>query len=212
MDSNTKNKYSQKREEIEKFVSSRINYLKHSKAALAKLRRGIGKPLGELPQLMGYILPEKNFFNSEQIENRLNMALYTTFTLYALNQQGKFNEVEANDECTDSSKNTNGNSLIKRNNLGRATRLLIIRNPENEEALTRRFNKVLTANSMEELATHARGIINLLRRDNIPLYYPRFAYDLYLFQNEDRRRSVILDWGRGFYQYSKIEKEVEKND
>ena len=45
--------------DIVRFVQGIIQQLFHSKAALAQLRRGIGKEPGELPNLLGFVLPSE---------------------------------------------------------------------------------------------------------------------------------------------------------
>ena len=66
----------------------------------------------------------------------------------------------------------------------------------------------MTANSLEELATHVRSLIGLMKQHNIMLDYPLFAVALYRFQQPEARRSVVLDWGKDYY----MGKERETND
>ena len=59
------------------------------RAALAELRRGVGKKPGDIPQLWGYFLqdmPEEFFGNKEP--SKAEWAIYTALTLFALHQQG----------------------------------------------------------------------------------------------------------------------------
>lgn len=174
------------RDEFIKSVSAQCYKLFGDKAALAKLRRGIGKKMGERPELLAYVLLD-NEAKSEKL-TATEQAVYTALTLYALHQQGQ-------------SRIMHDNRLDAKNNryvsFGAAVKKLV--NENNAKALQRRFVQVATASSLEELAVHARSLINMLNKNGIALNYGQFAYDLYRFQNEDKRREVLLSWGRDFY-------------
>ena len=43
--------------DLNRFIQKQVTKLWHSTAALAKLRRGIGKELGDVPILLEYVLP-----------------------------------------------------------------------------------------------------------------------------------------------------------
>lgn len=148
-----------------------------SKPAWAKLRRGVAKPLGEMPELMCYV-----FFDDLDTEKSFDQALYTALTLYAIHQQGRESNVN---------EGSQGKSF------GSAVKQLLTQ--ENENAIKRRFDKVLTAKDLDELATHARGLANLMRNSNVTLDYVKFVFDLYKFQNIDKRRKVVLSWGKDYY-------------
>ena len=93
-------------------------------------------------------------------------------------------------------------SISSRNSFGYAIRRLTqkMRDKDKSEAgVLRRFNKVLTAKDLTELAVHARGLIGMLRKEKISLDYPSFAIDLYWFQQSDMRRSTLLKWGKDYY-------------
>lgn len=169
--------------ELAKFVKGKVLEVFSSKAALAKLRRGVGKELGELPELMGY-----TFASNQETKPWEDKAIYTALTLYALHQQGtdKFmGGTSVNDEAK------------KYLSFGGAVRKLVTK--DNETAIKRRFDKVLTASDLTEVAVHARGLINLLRNAGIAFDYPGFAVDLVKFQFEDSRRAVIVKWGKDYY-------------
>lgn len=63
-----------------------------------------------------------------------------------------------------------------------------------------RFNAAGTAGSWEELTTHLRSLIQLLKRERLGFDYGRFADDLSRFQDPTRRDAVRLTWGRDFYR------------
>ncbi|HWQ76215.1 MAG TPA: type I-E CRISPR-associated protein Cse2/CasB, partial [Syntrophomonas sp.] len=166
-----------------------------SRAMLAKLRRGIGKQPGELPELFEILLggmPEEMYGKGDK-PSYAEWAIYTALTLFALHQQGKGKDrpmsVAGNPE-----ENVAGNSL------GAAVGYLVRRDKEREPAIKRRFDAVATANEFTELAHHARGLIQLLRAEDIPLDYPRFAEDLYWYQFDDVRNRIRLRWGKDYYR------------
>ena len=68
-----------------------------------------------------------------------------------------------------------------------------------ESSVLRRFNALATADSMPEVSHHLRVMIQLLRREGIPLDYPQLAEDLYQYQFVDGAPNVRLRWGRDLY-------------
>jgi CRISPR system Cascade subunit CasB len=171
---------------------------KHNdRASLAKLRRGLGKKPGHVPEVNDFILgvlstaPPSNRYEATRTE----WAAHITMTLFALHQQGK---------------HTSMNNV--KMPLGSAVRKLIFEKGESsEKSIKRRFDAVITSGSPEEVAHHLRGIIQLLRSEGMPISYPRLAEDLYWFQFPEYRDGVRLAWGREYYYY-KNEKDDEKNE
>lgn len=164
------------------------------RAALAELRRGVGKKPGDVPQLWGYFLqdmPEEFFGDKEP--SKAEWAVYTSLTLFALHQQGK-------DPKSDT-MNKEGYSF------GTAVNKLV-HNEDERERVARRFYAAATASSMDELSHHMRGIIQLLRGEGIPLDYPMLAADLYRYQFNSLVSNVRLKWGQDFYRI-KIEENKE---
>jgi CRISPR system Cascade subunit CasB len=174
------------------FMRGRIKGLFHSKAALAQLRRGIGREIGELPELLGFVLPTDEITSWADGEDMVEKATYTALTLYAFHQQGS-------DKCMSAGLEEKEAAVSYKNSFGHAVRNLVKSDQNMEAAVTRRFDKVLTAKDVTELAVHARGLIGLLKKENITLDYPSFAVDLYWFQQQDVRRKVLLKWGKDYY-------------
>ena len=157
------------------------------RAELAKLRRGIGHAPGELPELWGsFLLEMPESFQGRSAPSAAEWAVYLALTLYAMHQQGN-----------DRLMNCPGNTL------GRAVRQLAERNSAGQDwteaSVLRRFNALATADSMPEVSHHLRGMIQLLRREGIPLDYPQLAEDLYQYQFVDGAPNVRLRWGRDLY-------------
>ena len=174
-----------------------------SKAALAKLRRGIGKELGEIPELLEYILLDLPDEISESKDTeRAEMAIYSALTLFAFHQQGKkrFMGIEKTEDK-------------KRKSFGHAVRRLVQINPSNETAVKRRFDKILSSSDLKELSVHARGIIGLLKAADISLDYATFTEDLYHFQIPGWKRNVILRWAQDYFRTNNnTPKQGEEND
>lgn len=160
------------------------------RAELAELRRGIGHQPGELPALWGRLLeqlPENCWGKNGPSE--AEWAVYLALTLCALHQQGE-----------------SGLTMNQKDHpLGQAVRQLAEATTPNgsdwtESSVLRRFNALATADSMPEVAHHLRGMIQLLRREKIPLDYPQLAAELYQFQFPEGAAKVRLQWGRELYR------------
>jgi CRISPR system Cascade subunit CasB len=183
------------------FVKRKIEGLQESKnesavrATLARLRRGIGKAPGSIPELWDATLnglPEALLSNGN-VPSRGEWAVHTALTLYALHQQGK----DLKKQCMSR----------KGESLGVAVRKLIDPEKDNEEAVTRRLNAAATSDSFEEFTRHLRGLIELLKSKDIPFDYPTLTEDLYRFQFPDMRDGIRLRLGQDFYRIQKNEKQ-----
>ena len=161
------------------------------RAQLANLRRGIGRKPGDMPELWGMLfaeMPEEMLSQNGQ-PTREEWAIYTALTLYALHQQGS-KISEQNMHAAEKPENR----------LGRAVARLVKDEENDRERIARRFNAFATADDMLTAAHHLRGLIQLLRAEEIPLDYVHLAENLYDFQNPDFRPSVRLEWGQDFYE------------
>ncbi|QGT99545.1 hypothetical protein SYNTR_0952 [Candidatus Syntrophocurvum alkaliphilum] len=178
---------------VSNFVKYQISRLSGSsneaaaRATLAKLRRGIGNEPGSMPELWDITLNglDESLTSKDGAPTRGEWAVHTALTLYALHQQGA--DMQQNAMSKD--KNTLGTSLRK-----------LIKNEEDEIRVKRRFDAAATSDSLAEFSHHLRGLIQLLKSQDIPLDYPELAKDLYLFQFPEARDSVRLRWGREFYR------------
>lgn len=174
-------------------ISSLLSQAKSGNTkSLAELRRGIGKRPGDLPQLWGCFLedmPEQFYGDTEP--SRAEWAVYIALTMFAMHQQGKDPELQP--------MQTDGNSL------GIAM-LKLAEKWENRDRVAKRFNTIVTSESMEELSHHLRGAVHLLKGENIGLDYPQLAVDIFRFQNPNMVSNVRLRWGRDFYKKSSTNK------
>lgn len=127
-------------------------------------------------------LPEAQY---RRIENALHVAL----TQFAIHQQARPRSMHDPDVP-----------------FGRAIRKLAQTNAGDsdvhETPVYRRFTALALASTMTGLVTHARGLVTLLRSQEIPFDYGRFADDLYRFQVPGRRSGVQRRWGRDFHHLS----------
>ncbi len=163
------------------------------KAMLSHLRRGVGRIPGELPELWGMLLQDLplELQSKDGTPTPGEWAIYLALTLYALHQQSE-------------SANMNQHDV----SLGRAVRRLAEPNQEPEESPSfRRFQTLLTASDIQEIAHHLRGMIQLLRSEAIPLDYPKLAKDLYFLQFPSTAPQVRLLWGQDYYHNPKKDEE-----
>ena len=155
------------------------------RADLANLRRGIGKKPGELPQLWELLFRD---FPEELMSQNGNptweeWAVCGALTLYAMHQQGNDQKMHMDGQ-----------------RLGIAIGSLADGDEDHLKPVQRRFNAFATAKGMPECLHHLRGLIQLLRRDGIPLDYVELAGDLYVFQTPDGAARIRLQWGQDFYR------------
>lgn len=172
-------------------------------ANLARLRRGVGKKIEDSPESWAFVLaglPDELLSSSieEARATESEIAVHIALTLYAVHQQSS--TIDAN---------RHGISF------GTAIRSLVPPGDKDaEDRMIRRFNAVITSSGIEELAYHARGLVQLMRSAEPPIGfdYPMFAKDLYNFQFPDGRRSAILRWGQDFYRIDKPQDKKKEND
>ncbi len=173
-----------------------------SRAMLAKLRRGIGKQPGEMPELFEILLgdmPEELYGKGDD-PSYSEWAIYTSLTLFALHQQGKDHPMSISGKPETKDK---GNSL------GAAVGYLVKQDKDREPAIKRRFDATVTANDFTEFAYHARGMIQLLRAGDISLDYPHFAEELFWYQFNEKRNHIRLRWGEDYYRIAHPNAEKE---
>ncbi len=158
------------------------------RAQLATLRRGIGRKPGDMPDLWGLLfadMPEEMMSRTAE-PTAAEWAAYTALTLYATHQQGT--EINRQNMHTGQDAGRLGKAVAR-----------LVKNADDRERIARRFNAFATASDMTEAAHHLRGLIQLLRAEEIPLNYIRLAGDLYRFQNPEYAPDVRLSWGQDFY-------------
>lgn len=156
----------------------------YSRAVLSRLRRGVGKPVGALPDLLEFVVDPEDRRRSDDA-TREEIAAYTALTLYAVHQQSR----------------TKAPMHVRKTSFASAVGAMRRRpSGDDDEGVMRRFQALGTASTIEELTQHARGLVTLLRGAERGVDYGRFASDLVRFQNPRTADSVRLEWGRDFYR------------
>jgi CRISPR system Cascade subunit CasB len=191
------------RERVAELAAARITALQRgylddqsqAVAALARLRRGAGRPTGQLPDLWALIdtgplhtTPDgaRPLGESELVraEDALNVAL----TLYALHQQSRRTGMHQADRP--------GRSR----GLGAAVRRMMTPG-EIDGPVHKRLVRAGTAPDLTVLAQRLRDIVVLLRREDIPLDYGLLAGQLYTWQWPGGADTVRRQWGRSFHAW-----------
>lgn len=160
-----------------------------SSAALAELRRGLGKTPGILPGLWEWTLeglPDELRSRTGHPTNA-EWAIHISMTLYAFHQQGRSLVVE----------NMNRGKM----SLGSAVSLLAGNQQEDRDRYQKKLEILTKTDSIEMMAALLRQIVSQLRSSSIPLDYPALAGDILAFQYEESRQSVLLKWGQDFYGF-----------
>lgn len=170
---------------IERLQAEYLRGTPAARADLARLRRGLGKPAGSVPDIwemtIGAVPDELTWHRDEP--SRAEQSAHATLTLYAVHQQSL--AVPAH---------------VPGVSFGRAVGRLRLSQNRSEEAVTRRFMAVATAESIGEVLTHVRGLITQLRAERQGLDYARFADDVVSLLSPGRAQRVRLAWGRAFYR------------
>ena len=186
-----------KKDSVSSFVSRKLKQITCGTnpgmiaATLAKMRRGLGKAPGDVPELWGVFLdglPEEMQSRSGE-PTREEWAVYIALTMFALHQQGHDPKTEP--------------MHMEGRTLGEAIRALGAGDEDEFERARGRFNVLATSESITELAWHLKSIVTFLRAKDIPLDYGALAADLYLFQWPDSMAKVRLRWGQQFYRAPK---------
>jgi|LSQX01.3.fsa_nt_gb CRISPR system Cascade subunit CasB len=177
-----------------KIVALQERYLRddpRARADLARLRRTVSRPVGAdadswpivferfPPQLMG----------RGDDPSRWESAAHIAFGLFAQHMQSAKRPMH-----------------VAGWGLGRAIRRLA--NPldaeSREKPVMRRFQALGTASHLTEAVHHARGMIQQLRAEEIPLDYVRLARDLVDLQNPRAADAVRLRWARDLYRTDQV--------
>ncbi|MFJ6729796.1 type I-E CRISPR-associated protein Cse2/CasB [Streptomyces sp. NPDC091281] len=155
---------------------------------VARLRRGVGRPAGEIADLWGLIGTEPLYERyergelSEESVRQAEEAAYAAVTLWSLHQQ---------------SHHTSRMHRRPGPELGTAVRRLAP-GTEIDEPTRKRFVRVGTAATPVILAGRLRDLVLLLRRAAIPLDYGLLADQLVTWQRPDGPPKVRRSWGRSF--------------
>ncbi|MFD8292972.1 type I-E CRISPR-associated protein Cse2/CasB [Streptomyces lavendulae] len=181
-------------------VAARILSLQHdyhsdrpwAVQALAQLRRGIGRPANDLPDLWN-LLGMEQFYAARPKGRRMDdgealraeRAAHVAVTLWALHQQSnRAKRMHVPDGAS----------------LGTAVRRLMS-GTDSDEPIRKRLIRAGTATTYEVLAQRLRELVVLLRAAEIPLDYGLLAEHLDQWQQPGGPTKVRQAWGRSFQAY-----------
>ncbi|KOG07705.1 type I-E CRISPR-associated protein Cse2/CasB [Streptomyces viridochromogenes] len=165
-------------------------------AALARLRRGAGKEVHQVPDLWGLIdtgplhdpTHEGGLPPRDEDLTRAEDAVHVALTLWALHQQSRGTGMHQPDRKDAPA------------GLGSAVRRLMPKG-DIDEAILKRLVRAGHAPDLPSLAQRLREIVLLLRREDIALDYALLAGQLCHWQRPGGRDEVRRAWGRSFHAY-----------
>jgi CRISPR system Cascade subunit CasB len=167
---------------IAKLQGGYLNNRSASVAALAQLRRGVGKPAGSVLDIVEHTHAAEFVFGwDDDAPSYAENAAHVAMTLYAVHQQSQHRAMH-----------------VPGRRFGTAVRRLA---PEvrPDGPVARRFAALGTATSFDELSHHLRGLVQLMRAAGVQLDYAQLARDLCFWQMPGRAPRVRLRWGRDFH-------------
>ena len=143
--------------------------LAENRAALAALRRGLGRPPGTVPEMFPYVvphLPARSHPNEEA-------AYYTLAALFALHP------------CH-----------TEQGNMG--AHLTQAANPGNREAVERRFVALLSAHP-DDLPESLRQTVSFLKAQEVPINWDALFYALRYWDHPEYGDRIRRAWARAFW-------------
>lgn len=177
-----------------------------SGADLAALRKGAGRPPGTVPSMWRFyttdVDEEGSFAGGEWIRDAALTAEHHTLVLYAFHQQSRR-------EPAHRPKPPDRPGI----SIGSAAKRLHLAGQDSQEAVDRRFFAAVTADTVEEVAWHLRGLVRQLKsirtksgaRVLQPLDYTQLMRDLEAWASPERRDRVRRRWGRDYQAWEASE-------
>lgn len=172
------------------FVDTRVQRLQQGMlrressavAMLAHLRHAAGKSPGSVAQIWPVTVSDSLAGpHAGDDPTHAEVAVHVAMTLYAVHQQSVPDRMHQ-----------------RGRGFGRALRALRPAAADTDPVL-RRFQALGTADSLDELTYHARGLVQLLRAGRLAQDYALLADQLVAWQRGDEVR-VRLQWARDFYR------------
>lgn len=146
---------------------------KSNRAALAALRRGLGKPPGTEPEMHRYVLHPRVSLASNDNEEDVRYLVAALFALHTEN-------------------------TTEPGNLGQHVARLSAGEAEPAPAVERRFNALLDSR-FENLYRTLPPLIRLLKSKNVKVNWARLLNDLKQWQYPDSRHEVQRRWAQDFW-------------
>jgi len=158
------------------------------RAILSYIRRSAGKSEGLPMEVLAFIFENfpENYLGKGKGLTYEETAVLSALQLYAIHQQGETRNTHLETEAY--------------SNLGTSLKAL---RSEDSSAADRRFNAMITSDTYDELITHLRYLIKLLKSKSAltTVNYAALARDLFRFQlNEKEREQIRLNWSREYYR------------
>lgn len=160
-----------------------------SAADLAALRSGLGRTAGTVPAMWPlHVLAIEDEAAERGYADRRYVAEHHALTLYAVHQQSITQAMHRPGV-----------------GVGRAVKALHAGARQDDDgrsqAIDRRFYAAVTAATVDEVARHLRGLVQLLRALDTPsgLDYSRLVDDLAVWERPERRDRVRLRWGKDYH-------------
>nr|WP_072536946.1 type I-E CRISPR-associated protein Cse2/CasB [Anaerococcus mediterraneensis] len=172
-----------------------------TKGLLANIRNSINKDSSFNMDVLAFVfekIPEE-FLGFGKDLNDYEKAILTAVQMYALHQQAR----------TDSVLKLDYKEGDRRQNLGDSLNSMR-KNNDDDKAIDRRFNAMVTSSNFDELSHHLRQMIKLLKaKSDAKVDYASLADDLYWFL-KNQRQGIKIKWSRSYYKSNK--KEGENNN
>ncbi|GEL46659.1 type I-E CRISPR-associated protein Cse2/CasB [Cellulomonas hominis] len=153
-----------------------------SRAALAQLRRGVGREVGSVPEILE-LTTDPDARGGGEGPTRDERAIHGALTLYALHQQSQRRGM-----------------FVAGVSFGTALGRIKQRAGTPVPGVIRRFQALGTSSDLTEALVHARALVTLLRSADQGFDYGWFTRDLIRLQDPARADAVRLSWGRDFYR------------
>ncbi|MGL4306373.1 MAG: type I-E CRISPR-associated protein Cse2/CasB [Mycobacteriaceae bacterium] len=167
-------------------------------ARLARLRRATTAAPGSVPEVWEDTIGtlDGSLLGKGDEPSLYEYAAHQAITMFALHRQSGTNPVH-----------------VRKVSLGSAVRKLAgTKGYEYEGPIRKRFLILATAESREEIAHHLRGMIGLLRAEDLPLDYGLLAVDIRKLLVPSQSKSVQLHWGRDYYGSNSNESDSQESD
>lgn len=132
-------------------------------ADLARLRRGVGKAPGQLPDIWELTAPPSSDVGYGDAATPAETAVHVAMTLFAVHQQSESQPMH-----------------VPGRSLAGAFGKLVRRHKDavGEKSLRARFDAVVTATTFASVPYHLRGLVSLLKREGLGFDYGILADDI----------------------------------
>lgn len=171
-----------------------------TKAIFANIRNSINKDSSVNMDVLAFVFQniQEEFLGFNKNLNDYEKTILTSIQMYALHQQAK----------ADSVLKLYYKEGERRQNLGDSLNSMRKNNDE-DKAIDRRFNAMITSSNFEELSHHLRQMIKLLKaKSDAKVDYASLADDLYWFL-KNQGEGLKIKWSRSYYKNNKKERDAK---